>query len=107
MKLFRINELLKRKKSYSMGDLAKDVGMSRTNLYHYLNSNNKTLKVLQKISTELRVNVRDLFASENDENEIIGFLLMDDCIYYIKNEQTFTDFIDRFNANKTDKNHDN
>lgn len=104
MELFRIKELLKKFENYSIKDLARDVGVSRTNLYNYLSTQNQTIKILQKLSKELRVSVRDLFKSQNDENEIIGFLLMDDYIYYIKNEQNFIDFIDRFNEQKTDKN---
>lgn len=105
MEIFRIKELLKEFDNFTMEDLSKRVGVtSRTNLYNYLSINNPTISLLKKISTELRVDIRDLFKSSNDEKEILGFLLMDDFIYYIKNEQDFNDVIDRFTDSKSDKN---
>ena len=104
MELFRIKELLKEFDNYSFEDLARNVGVSRTNLYNYISPNNPTINVLQKVSKELRVDIRELFKSNNNEKEILGFLLMDDFIYYIKNEQDFMDVIDRFTESKSDKN---
>ena len=107
MELFRIKELLNEFDNYSFEDLAKNVGVSRTNLYNYLSSNNQTINILQKVSKELRVDIRELFKSNENEKEILGFLLMDDFIYYIKNEQDFIDVIDRFTEFKSDKNKSN
>lgn len=104
MELFRIKELLNEFENYSFEDLAKNVGVSRTNLYNYISPNNPTINVLQKVSKELRVDIRELFKSNNNEKEILGFLLMDDFIYYIKNEQDFIDVIDRFTESNSDKN---
>ena len=104
MELFRIKELLNEFENYSFEDLARHVGVSRTNLYNYLSSSNQTINILQKVSKELRVDIRELFKSNNNEKEILGFLLMDDFIYYIKNEQDFIDVIDRFTESKSDKN---
>ena len=103
MELFRIKDLLNEFENYSFEDLAKNVGVSRTNLYNYLSTNNQTINMLQKISKELRVDIRDLFKSNDNEKEILGFVLMDDFIYYIKNEQDFIDVIDRFTESKSDK----
>ena len=103
MELFRIKDLLNEFENYSFEDLAKNVGVSRTNLYNYLSTNNQTINMLQKISKELRVDIRDLFKSNDNEKEILGFVLMDDFIYYIKNEQDFMDVIDRFTESKSDK----
>lgn len=107
MELFKIKELLKEFENYSIEDLARNVGVSRTNLYNYLSTNNQTINILQKVSKELRVDIRDLFKSNDNEKEIIGFLLMDDFIYYIKNEQDFINVIDRFTESKSDKNKSN
>jgi len=104
MELFRIKELLNEFENYSFEDLAKNVGVSRTNIYNYISPNNPTINVLQKVSKELRVDIRELFKSNNNEKEILGFLLMEDFIYYIKNEQDFIDVIDRFTESKSDKN---
>ena len=103
MELFRIKDLLNEFENYSFEDLAKNVGVSRTKLYNYLSTNNQTINMLQKISKELRVDIRDLFKSNDNEKEILGFVLMDDFIYYIKNEQDFMDVIDRFTESKSDK----
>ena len=107
MELFRIKELLNEFENYSFEDLAKNVGVTRTNLYNYLSEKNQTINILQKVSKELRVDISDLFKSNDNEKEILGFLLMDDFIYYIKNEQDFMDVIDRFTDNKSDKNKTN
>ena len=107
MEIFKIKELLKEFENYSIEDLARNVGVSRTNLYNYLSTNNQTINILQKVSKELRVDIRDLFKSNDNEKEIIGFLLMDDFIYYIKNEQDFINVIDRFTESKSDKNKSN
>lgn len=104
MELFRIKELLKEFDNYSFEDLARNVGVSRTNLYNYISPNNPTINVLQKVSKELRVDIRELFKSNDNQKEILGFLLMDDFIYYIKNENDFIDVIDRFTESKSDKN---
>lgn len=104
MELFRIKEILNQFDNYSIEDLANSVGVSRTNLYNYLSTNNQTINMLQKISKELRVDIRELFKSNENEKEILGFLLMDDFIYYVKNEQDFIDVIDRFTESKSDKN---
>jgi len=107
MELFKIKELLKEFENYSIEDLARNVGVSRTNLYNYLSTNNQTINILQKVSKELRVDIRDLFKSNDNEKEILGFLLMDDFIYYIKNEQDFINVIERFTESKSDKNKSN
>lgn len=104
MELFRIKELLNEFDNYSVEDLAKNVGLSRTNLYNYLSTNNQTINILQNISEELKVDIRDLFKPKVVEKEILGFLLMDDFIYYIRNEEDFKDIIDRFTDNKPNKN---
>lgn len=104
MELLRIKELLNEFENYSFEDLAKNVGVSRTNLYNYISPNNPTINMLQKISKELRVDMRELFKSNDNEKEILGFLLMDEFIYYIKSEEDFKDVIDRFTESKSDKN---
>lgn len=104
MELFTINEHLKKFDNFSMKDLAKSVGVSRTNLYHYLSTNNPTIKILKKISQELKVGIKDLFKSKQNEPEIQGFLLMNDFIYHIKNKQDFIGVIAKFTELKSDKN---
>lgn len=104
MELFRIKELLNEFENYSFEDLAKNVGVSRTNLYYYISTSNPTINMLQKISKELRVDISELFNKQVKEKEILGFLLMDDFIYYIKNEEDFQNVIDRFTDSNSDKN---
>ena len=104
MELFRIKELLKEFDNFTMEDLSKKVGVSRTNLYNYLSRKNQTISLLEKISNELRVDISDLFNKKEQKKEIHGFLLMDNFIYYIKNEEDFKEVIDLFTDNSSKNN---
>lgn len=104
MELFRIKELLKEFDNFTMEDLSKKVGLSRTNLYNYLSRKNQTISLLEKISNELRVDISDLFNRKEQKKDILGFLLMDNFIYYIKNEEDFKEVIDLFTDNSSKNN---
>ena len=105
MELFRIKELLKEFDNFTMEDLSKRVGVSsRTNLYNFLSRKNQTINLLEKISTELRVDISDLFKRKEEKKEIMGFLLMDDFIYHIKNEEDFIEVINLFTNNESKNN---
>ena len=104
MELFRIKELLKEFDNFTMEDLSKKVGLSRTNLYNYLSRENQTISLLEKISNELRVDISDLFNRKEQKKDILGFLLMDNFIYYIKNEEDFKEVIDLFTDNSSKNN---
>lgn len=79
--MLRIKEIAKQK-GMSMEDIAEKLGINRVSLSRNINGN-PTIETLNKIAHVLGVNIRDLFAYDN-ENSISGFVKINDNIYEIK-----------------------
>jgi len=93
MEIFRIDEILD-ELNMSKQKLAENVGISRTNLYNYLSTENSTLKVLNKIAKELRLPVYELF--KKDEKTIVGYVEFNNFIYKICSPEDFEVVIEDF-----------
>ena len=78
----RIQEVLKLK-GMTMNQLAEKLEINRVNLSNSINGN-PTIATLEKIANILEVDVAELFAKPNTQNQISGFLEYNGEIYKIE-----------------------
>ena len=93
MNQFRLDEILE-ELNMSKQQLAEKVGLSRTNLYNYLSPENSTIKVLDKISKEVRLPISELF--NKDDLPITGYIEFNNFIYKICSPADFEVVIEDF-----------
>lgn len=86
----RIKELAKERRM-TIGDIAREIGISRVNLSNSLNGN-PTLGRLREVAAILRVEVAELFRS-TEAKRISGYLEYDGEIIKITSLDSLKDFI--------------
>ena len=86
----RIKELAK-ERGMTIGDIAREIGISRVNLSNSLNGN-PTLGRLREVAAILRVEVAELFRS-TEAKRISGYLEYDGEIIKITSLDSLKDFI--------------
>ena len=79
-------------------DISDYTGISRTNLYNYINEENKTLTVLEKIADYFSVNVSDLFVDE--KKMVRGYLELGSRVYIIDCSDDLDNYMVKLNEIK-------
>ena len=93
----RIKELAKQR-GMTIGDIAKEIGISRVNLSNSINGN-PTLGRLKEVATILQVEVAELF-KKTDTKQVYGYLEYDGEITKIESLDGLKAFLRRVEEEK-------